>query len=140
MRVGAYILAMIHAGLFGLGSTGPAWLCIRADGFVRLKADSGAPCELACIGERDDHDRNVSVALTTSEGCCLDIPIGVDARHPRVKPARPRRADSSLTPVPTPALCARSAATAADLSPLTQSHPPGPSGLSFPIRTVILLI
>lgn len=136
MRIGPYIMAAICAVFFSSGSTGPVWLCVRADGLVGLKAYAAAPCESACSGESDDHDENVPVAVSVLDNCCLDIPIGLDGKPQPAKPTRPRKTHSSPAPKHAAALCTRSVPTAAEFGLLTQSQPPGSSRLSFLIRTV----
>ena len=134
MRIGPYITAVICAVFFSSGPAGPIWLCVRADGFISLKADPEAPCE------SDDHDQDVPVAASVPDNCCLDIPIGLNGKLQLAKPTRPRKADSFPAPAQTAALWTRSVPTAAELGLPTQSQPPRSSHLSILIRTVVLLI
>ena len=141
MRIGPHIImAAICAVFCSSVSTGPVWLCVRADGLVDLKANAEAPCESACSGESDDQDANVPVADSVPDNCCLDIPIGLDGKHQPAQPTRPQKADSSPAATQMAALCTLSVPTAAEFGLLTQSQPPGSSRLSFLIRTVVLLI
>ena len=140
MRIGPYIMAAMCAVLFSSGLTGPVWLCVRADGLVSLKANAAASCESACSAEPDHHDEKVPAAVSAPERCCLDIPIGLDGKPLPTKPTRPRKAGSSPAPAQAGGLCPRSVPAGAELGLLTPSQPAGSSGLSFLIRTVVLLI
>ncbi len=140
MRIGPYIMAAICAVFFSSGSTGPVWLCVRADGLIGLKANTEAPCESACSGESDDQYENVPVAVSAPDDCCLDIPIGFDGEPRTAKLTRPRKADSSPAPTQTASLCTQSVPTAAEFGLPNQPQPPGSSRLSLLIRTVVLLI
>ena len=138
MRIGPYIMAAICAGFFSLGSAGPVWLCVSANGRIGLKANAEAPCESACSDESDDPNENVPVAVSAPNNCCLDIPIGVGGKPQSAKLTRPRKAGPA--PTQTAALCTRSVPTAAEFGLLTRSHPPGSPHLSDMSRTVVLLI
>ncbi len=140
MRIGPYIMAVICAVFFSSGSIGPVWLCVPANGLIGLKANAETPCKSACSGESDDQYENVAVAVSAPDNCCLDIPIGFDGEPRTAKLTRPRKADSSPAPTQTAALCIRLVPTGAEFGLPTQSQPPGSSGLSLLIRTVVLLI
>jgi len=129
-------MAAICAVFFTCGPTGSVLLCVRADGLTGLKANTEAPCESACFGELDDQEENVPIP----DNCCLDVPIGLDGKPQLAKQTRPRKADSYSALMQTAALCARSLPTAAEFGLLIQSQPSGSSGLSFLIRTVVLLL
>jgi len=126
-------MAAICAIFFSFGSVG---LCVRGEGLTGLKANAEAPCESAGFCELDDHEESVPVP----ENCCLGTPIGLDGKPQLAKQTRPRKTDSYSALMQTASLCTRSLPTAAEFGLLIQSQPSGSSGLSFLIRTVVLLL
>jgi len=129
-------MAALCAVFFSYGSTGSVLWCARGEGLTGLKANAEAPCESAGFCDLDDHEENVPVP----ENCCLGTPIGLDGKPQLAKQTRPRKTDSYSALMQTASLCTRSLPTAAEFGLLIQSQPSGSSGLSFLIRTVVLLL
>lgn len=138
-------MVAICATFFSFGSAGPVWLCVRADGSLSLKANTGAPCKSGCCGgESDDHEENneenALTAVSVPDNCCLDIPLGLDGKSQVTRPTQVPKTDSFPASAQTEAICTQPIQIVAEFSLLTQSQPPGSSSSSFLIRTVVLLI
>ena len=129
-------MAAICAVFFTCGSTGSVLWCARGGGLTGLRGNAETPCESAGFCELSDHEESVPVP----ENCCLGTPVSLDGKPQLTKQTRPRKTDFSSAPMQTAALCTRSLPTTAEFGPLIQSQPSGSSGLSFLIRTVVLLL
>jgi hypothetical protein len=140
MRIRLYILTAVCALLLAIGSTDVAWLCIRTDGTIGFKVDSGTPCESACSGELGNQVENIPVAVPNAGNFCRNIAFGLDDESQPAKPARPKKAGASLGKKKMRALCARAVPIAVELGVPTQLQSHGSDHLSLSIRKVVLLI
>ncbi len=136
MRKGSYITIVICVVLLSSGSA-PVWLCVRADGHIGLKANAETSCELACS---DHQDEDTSIAITVSDDCCLDIPIGLGGALQLTKPVRAKKAELSQVLMCRTKLCAGSVPTAAEFGLVTRPRSPGSCDPPDMIRAVVLLI